>query len=164
MTGVQTCALPICFPVTIKQVKSYQDLEKNLREELTKKDSEILTLKDENQDLKSELEALKYQLDLKEKRNSSYFGLNKELKEEITTLKEQINALEAQNEVLSSKDIDFDEKIVSRTNIDDLSSPKHKQIKKEDYLKDIVNQYDFYRDWETRAVYRDWETDRKSVV
>jgi chromosome segregation ATPase len=123
-----------------KVVKSYQDLEKNLKEELTKKDEKINDLEVENKDLKSELEALKYQLDLKEKRSQSYFGLNKELKEEIVSLKEQINALEAQNEVLSSKDTNLEEKINSRPNMDDLSSPK--QIKKEDYLKDIVNQYD----------------------
>lgn len=119
-----------------KLVTSFKELE----EILIKKDSEINDLKSENKDLKSELEALKYQLDLKEKRSQSYFGLNKELKEEIISLKSQINDLEAQNEVLSSKDTNLEEKINPRANIDDLSSPK--QIKKEDYLKDIVNQYD----------------------
>ncbi len=122
-----------------KVVKSYQDLEKKLREELTKKDEKINDLEVENIDLKSALEALKYQLDLKEKRSQSYFGLNKELKEEITSLKEQINALEEQKEDLEEKVIDLEEKIVSRANTDDLTT---KQIKKEDYLKDIVNQYD----------------------
>lgn len=122
-----------------KVIKSYQDLEKNLKEELTKKDEKIDTLEVENKDLKSELEALKYQLDLKEKRNQSYFGLNKELKEEITTLKEQINALEEQKEDLEEKVIDLEEKIVSRANTDDLTT---KQIKKEDYLKEILNKYD----------------------
>lgn len=123
-----------------KVIKSYQDLEKNLKEELTKKDEKIDTLEVENKDLKSEIEALKYQLDLKEKRNQSYFGLNKELKEEITTLKEQINALEEQKEDLEEKVIDLEDKIVSRANMDDLSSTK--QIKKEDYLKEILNKYD----------------------
>ena len=122
-----------------KVVKSYQDLEKNLKEELTKKDEKIDTLEVENKDLKSELEALKYQLDLKEKRSQSYFGLNKELKEEISSLKEQINALEGQKEDLEEKVIDLEEKIVSRANTDDLTT---KQIKKEDYLSQIVNQYD----------------------
>ena len=60
-----------------KLVKSFKELE----EILIKKDSEIEDLKSENINLKSELETLKYQLDLKEKRNQSYFGLNKELKE-----------------------------------------------------------------------------------
>lgn len=122
-----------------KVVKSYEDLEKNLREELTKKDEKINDLEVENKDLKSELEALKYQLDLKEKRNQSYFGLNKELKEEIVSLKEQINALEEQKEDLEEKVIDLEDKIVSRANTDDLTT---KQIKKEDYLSQIVNQYD----------------------
>ena len=48
-------------------LKSYQDLEKNLKEQLTKKDEKIDNLAAENKDLKSEIEALKYQLDLKEK-------------------------------------------------------------------------------------------------
>lgn len=122
-----------------KVVKSYQDLEKNLREELTKKDSEINDLKSENIDLKSALEALKYNLEIKEKRNQSYFGLNKELKEEISSLKEQINALEEQKEDLEEKVIDLEDKIISRANTDDLTT---KQIKKEDYLSQIVNQYD----------------------
>lgn len=126
-----------------KVVKSYQDLEKNLKEELTKKDSEINDLKSENIDLKSELEALKYQLDLKEKRSQSYFGLNKELKEEIVSLKEQINALEEQKEDLEEKVIDLEEKIDLKANMDDLSSTK--QIKKEDYLKEILNKYDSTR-------------------
>ena len=78
-------------------------------------------------------------IDLKEKRSQSYFGLNKELKEEISSLKEQINALEGQKEDLEEKVIDLEEKIVSRANTDDLTT---KQIKKEDYLSQIVNQYD----------------------
>ncbi len=123
-----------------KVVKSYEDLEKNLREELTKKDEKINDLEVENKDLKSELEALKYQLDLKEKRSQSYFGLNKELKEEISSLKEQINALEGQNDTLANKVIDLEDKIDLKANMDDLSSTK--QIKKEDYLKEILNQYD----------------------
>ena len=73
---------------------------------------------------------------MKEKRSQSYFGLNKELKEEIVSLKEQINDLEEQKEDLEEKVIDLEEKIVSRANIDDLTT------KKEDYLKNIVNQYD----------------------
>lgn len=125
-----------------KVVKSYQDLEKNLKEELTKKDEKIDTLEVENKDLKSELEALKYQLDLKEKRSQSYFGLNKELKEEIVSLKEQINALEEQKEDLEEKVIDLEDKIVSRANTDDLTT---KQIKKEDYLTEILNKYDSTR-------------------
>ena len=48
----------------------YEDLEKNLREEITKKDEKIDTLDNENQDLKSALEALKFNLEIKEKRNS----------------------------------------------------------------------------------------------
>ena len=122
-----------------KVVKSYEDLEKNLREELTKKDEKINDLEVENKDLKSELEALKYQLDLKEKRSQSYFGLNKELKEEISSLKEQINALEGQNDTLANKVIDLEDKIDLKANMDDLTT---KQIKKEDYLSQIVNQYD----------------------
>ena len=58
------------------------------------------------------------------------------MKEEIVSLKEQINALEEQKEDLEEKVIDLEEKIVSRANIDDLTT------KKEDYLKNIVNQYD----------------------
>ena len=119
-----------------KVVKSYQDLEKKLRAEITKKDEKINDLEVENKDLKSALEALKYNLEIKEKRNQSYFGLNKELKEEIIALKSQINALEEQKEDLEEKVIDLEEKIVSRANIDDLTT------KKEDYLKNIVNQYD----------------------
>ena len=115
-------------------------MEKNLKEQHTKKDEKIDTLEVENQDLKSALEALKFNLEIKEKRSSSYFGLNKDLKEEISSLKEQINTLEAQNDTLTDKVIDLEEKVVSRANTDDLSSTK--QIKKEDYLKDIVNQYD----------------------
>lgn len=126
-----------------KVVKSFNDLEKNLREELIQKDGEIEDLKSENIDLKSELETLKYQLDLKEKRNQSYFGLNKELKEEIVSLKEQINTLEEQKEDLEEKVIDLEDKIVSRANMDDLSSTK--QINKKDYLSQIVNQYDSSR-------------------
>lgn len=126
-----------------KVVKSYQDLEKKLREELTKKDEKIDTLEVENKDLKSALEALKFNLEIKEKRSNSYFGLNEELKSEIKSLKEQINTLEAQNEDLEEKVIDLEEKVASRANIDDLSSTK--QIKKEDYLTQIVNQYDSSR-------------------
>jgi len=122
-----------------KLLKSFQELE----DKLIKKDSEINDLKSENIDLKSELEALKYQLDLKEKRSQSYFGLNKELKEEIVALKEQINTLEEQKEDLEEKVIDLEEKIDLKANMDDLSSTK--QIKKEDYLKEIVNQYDSTR-------------------
>lgn len=121
-------------------LKSYEDLEKNLKEQLTKKDEKIDTLEAENQDLKSALEALKFNLEIKEKRNQSYFGLNQDLKNEIIALKSQINTLEAQNEDLEEKVIDLEEKIVSRANTDDLSSTK--QIKKEDYLKEILNKYD----------------------
>lgn len=123
-----------------KLLKSFNDLEKTLKEELTKKDEKINDLEVENKDLKSEIEDLKNKLQLAEKRNSSYFGLNKELKEEITTLKEQINALEEQKEDLEEKVIDLEEKIDLKANMDDLSSTK--QIKKEDYLSQIVNQYD----------------------
>ena len=122
-----------------KVVKSYQDLEKKLRAEITKKDEKIDNLAAENEDLKNEIEALKFNLEIKEKRSNSYFGLNEELKSEIKSLKEQINTLEAQNDTLTDKVIDLEEKINPRANIDDLSSTK---IKKEDYLKDIVNQYD----------------------
>lgn len=122
-----------------KVVKSYEDLEQKLRAEITKKDEKINDLEVENKDLKSELEELKEKLQLAEKRSSSYFGLNKELKEEIIALKSQINDLEAQNDTLTDKVIDLEEKIVSRANMDDLTT---KQIKKEDYLSQIVNQYD----------------------
>lgn len=102
-----------------KIVKSYQDLEKKLREELTKKDEKINDLEVENKDLKTEIEALKYQLDLKEKRSQSYFGLNQELKSEIIALKSQINDLEEQKEDLEEKVIDLEEKINPRANTDD---------------------------------------------
>ncbi|WP_223065083.1 hypothetical protein, partial [Campylobacter fetus] len=119
-----------------KLLKSFNNLE----DILIKKDSEILTLKDENkvQNLQilqlqkenehqkslievKEIEILELQnkLKLAENKSQSYFGLNKELKEEIISLKEQINDLEEQKEDLSST----------------------KQIKK-DYLSQIVNQYE----------------------
>lgn len=120
-------------------LKSYQDLEKNLRADITKKDEKIDALEAENIDLKSALEALKYNLEIKEKRSQSYFGLNQELKSEIIALKSQINDLEEQKEDLEEKVIDLEEKVASGANIDDLSSTK---IKKEDYLTQIVNQYD----------------------
>ena len=120
-------------------LKSYEDLEQKLRAEITKKDEKINDLEVENIDLKSEIEALKFNLEIKEKRSNSYFGLNKDLKNEIIALKSQINDLQEQNDSLSSKVIDLEEKVASGANIDDLSSTK---IKKEDYLKDIVNQYD----------------------
>lgn len=100
-------------------LKSYEDLEKNLKEELTKKDEKIDNLAAENKDLKSELEALKFNLEIKEKRSNSYFGLNEELKSEIKSLKEQINTLEEQKEDLEEKVIDLEEKIASRANTDD---------------------------------------------
>ncbi len=119
-----------------KVVKSYQDLEKNLREELTKKDEKINDLEVENKDLKSALEALKYQLDLKEKRSQSYFGLNKELKEEIVALKAQIDSLEAQNDTLTDKVIDLEEKIDLKANMDTMD------MKKASFLDDIVKKYE----------------------
>lgn len=137
-----------------KLLKSFNNLE----DILIKKDSEILTLKDENkvQNLQilqlqkenehqkslievKEVEILELQnkLSLAQKKSQSYFGLNKELKEEIIALKEQINDLEEQKEDLEEKVIDLEEKIDLKANTDDLSSTK-----KEDYLKEIVNQYD----------------------
>ena len=86
-----------------KVVKSYQDLEKKLRAEITKKDEKINDLEVENKDLKSALEALKFNLEIKEKRSNSYFGLNEELKSEIKSLKEQIVALEASKNELEKK-------------------------------------------------------------
>lgn len=121
-----------------KLESSFKDLEKTL----ISKDEKINDLEVENKDLKTEIEALKYQLDLKEKRSQAYFGLNQELKSEIIALKSQINALEGQKEDLEEKVIDLEEKIVSRANTDDLTT---KQIKKEDYLSQIVNQYDSSR-------------------
>ena len=111
-----------------KVVKSYQDLEKNLKEQLTKKDEQIDTLEVENKDLKSALEALKYQLDLKEKRSQSYFGLNQELKSEINSLREHINALEASKEEL-------EEKIDSKANMSDLEK------KGEQFLQGLIDKH-----------------------
>lgn len=122
-----------------KLESSFKDLEKTL----ISKDEKINDLEVENKDLKTEIEALKYQLDLKEKRSQSYFGLNKELKEEIVSLKEQINALEEQKEDLEERIVDLEDKVDSRANMDDLSSTK--QINKKDYLSQIVNQYDSSR-------------------
>ena len=107
-------------------LKSFQELE----DKLIKKDSEI--------------EDLKNKLQVAEKRSSSYFGLNQELKSEKIALKSQINDLEAQNDTLTDKVIDLEEKIDLNANMDDLSSTT-KQLKKEDYLKDIVKQYDSTR-------------------
>ena len=115
-------------------VKSYQDLELKLRNELTKKDEKIDNLAAENEDLKSEIEALKYQLDLKEKRNQAYFGLNQDLKAEINSLKEQINALEASNEDLEEKVIDLEEKIDSKANMSDFK-------KGEQFLQELTDKY-----------------------
>ena len=86
-----------------KVEKSYQDLEKKLRAEITKKDEKIDNLAAENEDLKNEIEALKFNLEIKEKRSNSYFGLNEELKSEIKSLKEQIVALEASKNELEKK-------------------------------------------------------------
>ena len=103
----------------------------------------LMILEVENKDLKTEIEALKYQLDLKEKRSQAYFGLNQELKSEIIALKSQINDLEEQKEDLEERIVDLEDKVDSRANMDDLSSTK--QINKKDYLSQIVNQYDSSR-------------------
>lgn len=118
-----------------KVVKSYEDLEKNLKEELTKKDEKIDTLEVENKDLKSALEALKYNLEIKEKRNQSYFGLNQDLKNEIIALKEQINALEEQKEDLEEKVIDLEEKVASKSNMSE------REKEGEQFLEELTNKY-----------------------
>ncbi len=101
-----------------------KDLKEDLKNKVLSHEKLIKSFEDlENVLIKKdeEIEELKEKLQLAEKRNKSYFGLNQDLKNEIIALKSQINYLEAQNEVLSSKDID---------------------LKKEDYLSQIVNQYD----------------------
>ena len=80
--------------------------------------------------------ALKYNLEIKEKRNQSYFGLKKELKEEIIALKSQINALEEQKEDLEEKVIDLEEKIDLKANMDTMD------MKKASFLDDIVKKYE----------------------
>ena len=52
MTGVQTCALPICFPVTIKVLKSLKKLKDEsgkalLNGELTDINKKVTEFKDE---------------------------------------------------------------------------------------------------------------------
>lgn len=118
-----------------KVVKSYEDLEKNIREELTKKDEKINDLEVENKDLKSALEALKYNLEIKEKRNQSYFGLNQDLKNEIIALKEQINDLEEQKEDLEEKVIDLEEKVASKSNMSE------REKEGEQFLEELANKY-----------------------
>ena len=137
MTGVQTCALPICFPVTI-----VGSVAKALVKELTGKPAEIVETKIETggKELKSIIESIAGTItDLGQcfEDAERKTGVNVAM---ITIKK----AGESYNQEFEGFFMD-----------EEPEETEGNGIIKHDNIRELVNRY--------VAAYRDWETDRKSI-